>query len=304
MIEALCIGHAAWDISAWVPEFPIENGKCEVRTLVECSGGPAANAACLLAKWGVRVGFIGALGADDAGERTQASLERFGVDTAGVHCFAGWPTPVSIILVNEQAGSRTIVNRTVGANQHGALTLNAFADESPRLLLFDGHELQASLDSMERWPEAHTMLDAGSLREGTRVLAGKVDHLVASERFACQLTGLSSLDSTSQRAAAIDALQVLNGHEVVITLGENGLIAGGPGTWRHIPALRADTIDSTGAGDIFHGALAFHLLRHAPTMELDDAALHFASKAAAASVEKRGSSPSIPDLEMCRMTRQ
>ena len=62
MIDALCIGHAAWDITIWVPEYPAENSKCEIREMLECSGGPAANAACLLSYWGLEVAFMGATG--------------------------------------------------------------------------------------------------------------------------------------------------------------------------------------------------------------------------------------------------
>lgn len=295
MIEALCIGHAAWDISVWVPEFPQENSKSEVRTLVECSGGPAANAACLLAKWGVRTGFVGAVGTDDAGARVRQSFEQFGVATAGLQGFESWPTPVSIVLVSESNGSRTIVNRSLGSTAHPPLSLEASRDESPRLLLFDGHELSASLEAMERWPDAITMLDAGSLREGTRVLAGKVRHLVASERFARQLTGLESLHSTEHQANAIAALHSMSGNDVVITLGEAGLIAGNSDAWQHIPAFPAQAVDTTGAGDIFHGALAYHLLRNGN--QLNDDSLRFASAAAALSVRVRGSSSSIPARE-------
>ncbi len=51
-MDALCIGHAAWDISAYVAQYPAENSKCEISALLECGGGPAANAACLLSSWG------------------------------------------------------------------------------------------------------------------------------------------------------------------------------------------------------------------------------------------------------------
>lgn len=302
MIEALCIGHAAWDISVWVPEFPQENSKSEVRTLIECSGGPAANAACLLAKWGVLTGFLGAVGADEAGRRVRQSLEQFSVNTAGVHAVESWPTPVSIVLVSESNGSRTIVNRSLGSAQHPPLSIQAYQHESPRLLLLDGHELPASLEAMERWPEAIALLDAGSLREGTRVLAGKVQHLVASERFARQLTGLPELKSDVDRETAIGALHSLTGNDVAITLGEDGVIAGNPENWRHLPAVKVRAVaDTTGAGDIFHGALAYHFLR-STNPQLTDEALQFAALAAAHSVEKRGSSTSIPEFDEMHST--
>lgn len=294
MIEALCIGHAAWDVSVWVPEFPAENSKCEVQTLVECSGGPAANAACLLAHWGVRTAFAGMLGQDSAGERIRVSLGSAGVDVSGVTSSEGCPTPVSVILVNEQNGSRTIINRSAPASTRPVLDLDAVPPAGvPRLLHFDGHELSASLQAMERFPDAITVLDAGSLREGTRVLAGRVQYLVASERFTRQFTGLSSLDTPDLWQQAVAALYEMNGHPVVITLGERGLVHGSPGRWAHLPAFPMVAVDTTGAGDIFHGAFSYGVLKGLGWEQT----LRLSSRAAALSVQVRGSSLSIPELD-------
>lgn len=297
MIEALCIGHAAWDVSVWVPEFPAENSKCEVQTLVECSGGPAANAACLLARWGVRTAFAGVLGQDSAGERIRESLSAAGVDVSGVTCSEECPTPVSVILVNEQTGSRTIINRSAPAGTRPALNLNTVPlTGAPRLLHFDGHELSTSLQAMERFPDAITVLDAGSLREGTRVLAGQVQYLVASERFTRQLTGLPSLDTPDLWQRAVAALYAMNGRPVVITLGERGLIHGMPGKWAHLSAFPVAAVDTTGAGDIFHGALSYGVLKG---LEWEQT-LRLSSRAAALSVQARGSSLSVPSLERAK----
>lgn len=294
MLEALCIGHAAWDVSVWVPEFPAENSKNEVQTLVECGGGPAANAACLLAQWGVHTAFAGVVGRDSTGERVGASLNAAGVDVSAVHTSEHCPTPVSVILVNEQTGSRTIINRSAPASARPALDLDAVKfDGSPRLLLFDGHERDASLRAMERFPNAITILDAGSLREGTRVLAERVQFLVASERFAQQVANLPSLDTAELWQQAITALHALNGRPVVITLGEHGLIHGTADQWTHLPAFPATSVDTTGAGDIFHGAFAYGLLRALGW----EYTLRLAAMAGACSVEQRGSSASIPARE-------
>src|SRR5262249_28780682 len=151
-----------------------------------------------------------------------------------------------------QNGSRTVVNRKAPAD---GLTLAATGpDIAPRVLLFDGHEPDASLEAMRRFPEAKSILDAGSLRDGTRALAAKVDHLVASEKFTRQLTGLPPLDGPAERAAAVAALHALNGRPVVITLGGHGLVHGTNDHSEHWPAFPAQVVDTTAAGDVFHGA--------------------------------------------------
>ncbi|HAB19061.1 MAG TPA: carbohydrate kinase, partial [Verrucomicrobiales bacterium] len=66
-LEALCVGHAAYDVSLFVDGFPLENSKAEIGEALESGGGPAANAAYLLALWGTRTAFAGLVGDDHYG---------------------------------------------------------------------------------------------------------------------------------------------------------------------------------------------------------------------------------------------
>jgi sulfofructose kinase len=286
----LCIGHAAWDLILTLPAFPAEDSKSEVQSLDESGGGPAANAAYLLSKWGARCAFAGVVGDDHYGGHALHELEGIGTDVSLAERRAGHLTPVSVILVNRQNGSRTVVNRKVSTE---GLTLAATGpDFAPRVLLFDGHEPGASLEAMQRFPQAKSVLDAGSLRDGTRALAGKVDHLVASEKFTRQLTGMPPLDGPAERAAAVAALHALNGRPVVITLGGRGLVHGTTDHCEHWPAFPAQVVDTTAAGDVFHGAFAYGTLTGRPWSET----LRLASMAAALSVAVSGGRRSIPEL--------
>ena len=292
MIEVLCVGHAAWDVTARVPAFPAEDDKAEATALSECGGGPAANAAVLLARWGVRVAFAGVVGDDGYGRRVEREFRDAGVDVSGLELRPGHPTPVSLILVSERTGSRTVVTRKAPA---APLALPPVPG-APRVLLFDGHELPAALEAMARFPAATTVLDAGSVRDGTVGLAGRVGHLVASERFARQFTGLPALDTPDRRAAAVAALHRANGNPVVVTLGGRGLVHGTADRCEWVPAFAARMADTTGAGDVFHGAYAYGLLAGLPVAET----LRLAAAAAALSVEAPGGRPSIPELDRVR----
>jgi sugar/nucleoside kinase (ribokinase family) len=295
VIDVLCIGHAAWDLILTLPGYPAEDSKSEVTRLDESGGGPAANAAWLLASWGVRCAFAGLVGDDEYGRRVLQEFAQVGMDTSLVECRPGYPTPVSVILVNERNGSRTVANRTVPA---AGLSLSFSRGEelAPRVLLFDGHDLEASLQAIERFPRAKTVLDAGSLREGTRELARRVDFLVGSERFARQVIGLPPLDAGADRTAAVAALHRLNGHPVVITLGERGLIHGTASGCEYLPAFPAQAVDTTAAGDVFHGAFAYGVLSGLSWLDT----LRLASMAAALSVAVPGGRRSIPSLERVR----
>ncbi len=87
--------------------------------------------------------------------------------------------------------------------------LRDWSDRDPRVLLFDGHALEASLSALDAFPNAVSILDAGSWREGTATLAGKVDYLAASERFALQATGLQDLHTSEHRRHALSVLREL-----------------------------------------------------------------------------------------------
>lgn len=291
-IDVLCIGHAAYDMSMFVDGYPIENSKCESEWLLEVGGGPAANAAYLLGKWGARCAFAGLVGDDRYGQRIAGELRSVGTDVALLELKPGHVTPVSMILVNQQTGSRTIVNRCLkDAKLH--LEASQLAILSPRILLFDGHELDASLAALAAFPNAISILDAGSWRAGTATLADKVNYLVASERFALQATGMSQLRTESHRRENIERLRETFTTSVIVTLGEHGLIADAGCGFQYLPAFPANTVDSTAAGDIFHGAFAFSIGQQMPLAE----GLRFASMAASLSVQRRGGRSSIPDLD-------
>jgi sulfofructose kinase len=291
-IDILCIGHAPFDLSVFVESFPLEDSKCETQELQESGGGPAANAAYLLSAWGARCGFAGLVGNDGYGQRIQKEFQSVGTDISLLELRPGHATPVSIILINKQNGSRTIVNRKApGAPLR--LDEAALKNLSPRILLFDGHELQASLAALHIFPDAISILDAGSWREGTAQLAGQVDYLAASKRFALQATGLSDLSNADAQRACASRLRELYPTIVIVTLGENGLIADDGSGFFHLPAYPASAVDTTAAGDIFHGAFAYAVAQSLSLLE----GLRFASLTASLSVRAPGGRSSIPSLK-------
>jgi sulfofructose kinase len=291
-VDVLCLGHASFDQNIFVDGYPAENSKCEITHLLECGGGPAANAAYLLCFWGASSAFAGVVGNDRYGAQIESEFEFVGTDISLLEIRSGHNTPFSVIVVNRENASRTIINRKVPA---APLWLDAEIARplAPKLLLFDGHELEASLQALDLFPDALSLLDAGSIREGTRELASRVDYLAASERFALQATGLPNLSSEANRKACVSALNKLFAPQgLIVTLGERGLVAE-CGTQITLPAFPAVAVDTTGAGDIFHGAFAYALVKGLGF----DGGLKLASMAASLSVQKAGGRTSIPTLQ-------
>jgi sulfofructose kinase len=290
-LDVLCIGHAACDVSLFVYQYPQENTKCETHESLEACGGPAANAAWLLSSWGLRTGFAGLVGDDVHGRRTRDEFTAAGTDVSLLELRPAHATPLSIILINRENGSRTIINRKL---KGASLSLEAAALRplSTRVLLFDGHELEASLTAMKAFPHAVSILDAGSWREGTAALASKVHYLAASERFALQATGMTSLQNEADRRQCLSKLREQFGTRTIVTLGERGLIFDAGDSYNELPAFEASAVDTTAAGDIFHGAFAYAIAEGLPLLE----ALRFSSMTASLSVRKAGGRSSIPPL--------
>lgn len=287
--SALCVGHASYDLAVVVDSFPAENSKTETHLLFESGGGPAANAAWLLARWGVPTTLAAAVGEDDYGRKIAGELEQGGVDCRFLQRSPAYPTPVSLIVVSRAIASRTIINRKSARAGLDPKALN-FDGLDPRLLLFDGHELEASLAALEAFPSAVTVLDAGSLRDGTRILAQRVQYLVCSERFAVQSTGGPDVNTDWRQTLA--RLRQFEDQVVVMTQGECGSVFAEGSHFGQVPAMPGPARDTTAAGDIFHGAFAFALLEGLAL----PAALKLATVAAGLSVRKFGGRLSIPEL--------
>ena len=282
-VDVLCIGHASYDLVFSVDHHPASDEKMFATGFIDCGGGPAANAAVLAAKLGYQAAFAGYLGMDFFGDKHLQELIAYGVNTDLIIRGAS-STPISTVLVKPD-GKRALINYKIGTRPLDSDVLD-FSIIKPKVVLFDGHESRISVACCPEWRRRSipTVLDAGSLHEGTEALMNQVDYLVCSEKFAIQVSG--SVDSALSHLAEIAPA-------VVITLSEKGLL------WRRgqergsMPAFNVVDIDSTGAGDAFHGAFAAGVARNLPWHEL----LRYASAAGALCCTKMGARPGLPDSE-------
>lgn len=298
-MEVLCIGHASWDIFLYLEEFPREDRKQLISQSDESPGGPASNAASLLGQWGVRTAFAGVVGDDLYGRAIAESFTSAGVDTSYLEIKKGLKTALSTVLVNTQNGSRTIITRRRDPSKYRVRRRETRAAretkfEMPVYILADGHEPEATMAAMEEFPVMALVLDAGGYRESTVKLASYADFLIASEGFTAGLLGIDGLKIERDMNAGLKALEKICSGSVAVTLGSRGCAGiSSTGEIIQIPAVKVETLDSTGAGDIFHGAFVYALKED---REFEDA-LRFANYAAALSVGKHGGRASIPQLE-------
>jgi sulfofructose kinase len=282
-IDVLCVGHASYDLVFSVPHHPGEDEKMLADSFIGCGGGPAANAAVQVAKLGLKAAFAGYLGNDLYGDKHYQELMDYGVNVDNVVRGAS-PTPLSTVLVKPD-GKRALINFKGETKPLPERAID-FSNINAKVILFDGHEPQLSMP-LAKQAKAHgipTVLDAGSVHEGTLALMAIVDHLACSEKFAKQLHG--DVETALSRLAGISP-------NVVITLGGKGLIWQQGGIRGALPAFPATAIDTTGAGDAFHGAFAAAI---ALEMAWDDM-LRYASAAGALCCTKAGARLGLPSYQ-------
>ena len=289
-MKILCIGQAAFDLTFPIEEPLQENRKYVVSSHKECVGAPATNAAALLAKWGLDTSLIARIGSDLYGKRILNTLKDTGLNTQYIQIEEGISTSLSCILSNIKTGTRTILNDPLLAPER----LLPFPDTKPDYILIDGRESLTAKTVLEKFPDSISIMDAGSLKPWTKSLAGRIDYFVCSEDLSRSYTQREiDLKDLSGLETIFHKLEELTKNTIVITIGQRGLLYKSHGQIRHIPAYPAKTVDSTGAGDIFHGAFVYFLAQKMPLIEV----LKMASLTASISTETIGGMPSIPSLE-------
>lgn len=289
MKKALCVGHAAYDITLTVPNFPKENTKVRIGESVECGGGAAANAAYLLAKWGMDTSFAGAVGNDLYGEKIQEEFRQIGVDMTYLEVTDAFRTTTSYVLANQENGSRTIV--VSRSKEQGSNIPNI--DKPFDVILVDGEEENLSREVLLQNPEAISVIDAGNLKKPIVALCPLVKYLVCSQDFAEEYTNQKiDLDKIESVIPIYEQLVCDFQNTVVITLGSKGSFTK-TDQYYLIPGLSVKAVDSTAAGDIYHGAFTYFISNGYSLLE----SMKLANIAGALSVTKVGGKNSMPELE-------
>lgn len=290
-MKVLCIGHLTYDTTISMDEYPEENEKYRLTKKVECGGGPASNAAYLLGKWSMNTYFAGVAGNDIQGKKAKKEFDSVKVNTNYLELNDEVETDSSYIIANDNNGSRTILSVSSNRKEY-PLSLNI--DEKFDVIEFDGDELDASLKVIKKNPNAIKIIDAGNLRESTKKLSYLMDYLVCSHDFAEDVTN-KKMDY-KKIDTIIDIYKDLKKefkNNIIITLESEGTFTEIDGEYKIIPSIKAKSIDSTGAGDIFHGAFTYFI---ANGFSLE-ASILLSNITGALSVEKLGSRYSVPELQ-------
>lgn len=288
-IEVVGLGQACVDYLGRVPSYPREDGKVELLELQSQCGGPASTALVTLSRLGIKTSFLGSVSDDPIGVEILKGLRADQVDFSFLKITPGYTSQFAFIAVSPESGNRTIFWH------RGSVPplLSKEVDLSPfplaKVLHLDGLMIEASIEAARqaRALGMKVVMDAGTMREGSLDLVSQTDVLIASERFTSPLVG-----EHSPAEKALEALSGFGPQEIVITLGSRGSVGWDRGRITNQRAFPVDAVDTTGAGDVYHGAYIYALLKG-----LDmKSCMRFASATSALKCKATGARAGIPTL--------
>lgn len=286
----VCVGHSTYDITLPVNEYPEENIKYRIPNHIECGGGPASNGAYLLAKWGMDTTMVSVVGDDYYGHQIIKEYEDIGINTRYVEVNPNHRTSSSYIIANTSNGTRTILSSKKQAIRRLQMPVS---DIIADVILIDGEHPESAYEIFMNNPNAISIIDAGRLNDETKFLGKKATYVICSkdfaEDFAEKEIDINDLDGLAEIHQKLEEYYETC---VIITLEAAGSYTKIDGVGRIIPSVKVKAIDSTGAGDIFHGAFTYFIANNYSLLD----AIHYASITSAISVTRVGSRFSIPIL--------
>ena len=274
------VGSVNADLVVAVARLPAAGETVTGGTFARHGGGKGANQAVAAARLGARVRLIAAVGDDDLGADAVAELEAEGVDVSAVVRRAGVATGVALITVDAAGENQIAVASGANATLDGEAVRAALAGAEPPDVVLLGHEV----------PDAAVVAGAGAA--GVAILnpapARRIPDAVLD---AGPL--LTPNAAEARELGGAEALAARTRAPVLFTLGADGVLLLDGGASRRLPAPAVDTVDTTGAGDAFNGALAAEL---AAGRDVEDA-VRTAVAAAALSTRARGARAGMPARE-------
>ena len=254
------VGHDCLDYLCTVEAYPPEDGSTHITAMTCAGGGAAATAVAAASRLGVPAGMVDVLGDDDTGARIRALLEQDGVDTSSIRTVPGGRSSVSYVMIDPAHGSRTKFPYPAALPPIGWDADQVRTVQNARAVHLDGTRYADALRAAQLAKAAGVTvsLDGCSMQadnEKNRALASMSDILIMNYRYPVMVTGIDDYEKALLEMAHW-------GPEVVIgTQGERGCLAVIGGRVRRFPAYPVQVADTTGAGDVFHGAFLAGRLR-------------------------------------------
>jgi sugar/nucleoside kinase (ribokinase family) len=269
--DVVGVGLNATDTMILIPHFPAYGGKVPFLQELPSPGGQVASAMVCCAKLGLRTKYIGTIGDDERGRIQWESLQGSGVNLDHVQRRENCPNQSAYILIDQTTGERTVFWSRPDCLRIDPEEITEAQITCAGLLHIDGHDTPAVAHAAQiaRANGIPVTVDVDTIYKGFEHVLPCVDYLITSSEFPERWTG----EPDPFRALA--QLQDTFGMKVAaMTMGAHGALARENGKFVYSPAFVVNCLDTTGAGDVFHGAFCYSVVRGfsmAETLEFSNA---------------------------------
>jgi sulfofructose kinase len=273
-VDVVGVGLNATDTMLVVPHFPAYGGKVPFLSETYSPGGQVATAMVACAKLGLSAKYIGTIGDDERGRIQMESLRGSGINLDHVQQRHNCPNQSAYIVIDQSTGERTVFWSRPDCLRITPEQITPEQITCASLLHIDGHDT-AAVEHAARIARDHRIpvtVDVDTIYPGFERVLPLVDYLIASSEFPARWT---RIDDPFKALAAIQ-----DEHRMPVaamTLGAHGALARAEGRYFYSPGFVVDCVDTTGAGDVFHGAFCYSVLQKMPLAE----ALEFSNAMAA-----------------------
>ncbi|HUU13082.1 MAG TPA: PfkB family carbohydrate kinase [Terriglobia bacterium] len=257
-IDVVGLGLNATDTVIIVREFPALGGKERVVSVSRQAGGQVATALVTCRRLGLRARYIGKVGDDEGGRYQLASLKREGLDVRFTSMARNTPNQLAYIIVDQATGERTVFwdrDRRLAVR---ASELTPQILKGANVLHLDGCDVEACTLAA-RWARQAgipVVADLDTVYKKVERLFPYIDYLVASANFLPAVTGNNDPFRVLEFMAREYGIRAPG-----MTLGRDGALVYWQGKFCYSPGFVVETLDTTGAGDIFHGAFIYGLVQ-------------------------------------------
>ncbi|MFT4115279.1 carbohydrate kinase family protein [Bradyrhizobium sp.] len=288
--DCLSFGSSAFDVLMSVDRPPRSDERISAHSVTSGGGGPASTASTAMARLGLTVGLVTAVGQDVFGDLMVSEFERFGVENSGIQRVTGSST-ISSVLIERETAHRSMVVYGGCINRIDLDAIDFDRIREARLVHLDGNNPMLALRAARRARElgVTTSLDGGNMSaEALAPVLPFIDIYIPDEQsMRRQLRADISIED------ACRAYHVEGPTLVCITRAEHGSVAfDGERFWTQPVYSGVAVVDTTGAGDNFHGAF---LAARLEGQDLDHA-LRFANTYAALCCRGVGGRATAPDM--------
>jgi sulfofructose kinase len=291
--DVVGVGLNATDTLILLPSFPSYGGKVPFHREIISPGGQVASAMVTCAQLGLRTKYIGSLGDDERGVIQLESLRASSVNLDDIEIRENCPNQSAYILIDQTSGERTVLWNRNECLRIDPASVTAEKITCARLLHIDGHDTPAVSRAAEtaRRHQIPVSVDVDTIYPGFERVLPNVDYLIASSEFPSRWT------HERDPFRALTQIQNEYGMRVAaMTLGADGSLARVDGRFIYSPGFIVDAIDTTGAGDVFHGAFCYSVIESMPVRE----ALEFSNAMAALNCTALGARGHIASLSEAR----